>query len=64
MSKVVDLKEYKKDKKLQKWIAELDQIIESQYDDLSDVEKKGAANFRKLLTAVSKQSVKDITEKN
>jgi len=53
--KVVNLKEYKNQKALEKQIDELDRIGEQQYHRMSPLEQKGYRNFRRLLKALDAQ---------
>jgi len=54
-NKIVDLKEYKFQKALEKQIEELDRLGREQYDRMSPTEQKGYRNFMKLLNAVDKK---------
>ena len=50
--KVIDLKEYKNQKELEKQIKELDRLGEQQYQSMSPLEQKGYLNFMRLLKAL------------
>tara|TARA_R110000824_G_scaffold398862_1_gene603490 strand:+ start:1510 stop:1701 length:192 start_codon:yes stop_codon:yes gene_type:complete len=50
--KVVNLKEYKNQKEIEKQIKELDRIGELQYPHMTPTEQKGYRNFMCLLKAV------------
>lgn len=50
--KVIDLKEYKCQKLLEKQIKKLDEIGEREYAIMTPVEQKGYRNFMKLLKAL------------
>ena len=56
---VVDLKEYRQNKKMKEWIDELDQIAESHYQNMSPEEKRGYENFMKLVKAVDKKATEE-----
>ena len=53
--KIVNLKEYKRQKIIEKQIAELDRIGELQYQHMTPTEQKGYLNFMRLLKAVDKE---------
>ena len=57
-NKVVDLKEYKNQKEIEKQIDELDRLGEQQYKYMSPVEQKGYRNFMRLLKAIDAQNGK------
>ena len=50
--KVVNLKEYKNQKEIEKQIKELDHIGELQYHHMTPTEQRGYRNFMRLLKAV------------
>tara|TARA_R110002096_G_scaffold214484_1_gene402175 strand:- start:315 stop:515 length:201 start_codon:yes stop_codon:yes gene_type:complete len=58
---IVNLKEYKSQKAIEKQIAELDRIGEAQYDRMTSTEQQGYRNFMKLLKAVEQM---DSPQKN
>jgi len=53
--KVIDLKEYKNQKALEKQIDELDRIGEQQYHLMSPLDQQGYHNFMRLLKALDAQ---------
>jgi len=55
VTKIVDLKEYKSQKALEKQIEELDRLGEAQFDRMTPTEQKGYRNFMKLLKAVDQK---------
>ena len=54
-NKIVDLKEYKSQKALEKQIDELARLAEVQYERMTPTEQKGYRNFMKLLKAVDQK---------
>tara|TARA_Y100001938_G_scaffold143301_1_gene215870 strand:- start:289 stop:471 length:183 start_codon:yes stop_codon:yes gene_type:complete len=53
--KVVNLDDYKSQKKLERQIEELDNMAQEEYERLSPTEQKGYHNFLKLLRAIDKK---------
>mgnify|MGYP003138983225 CR=1 FL=1 len=54
-NKIVDLKEYRSQKALEKQIEELDRLGDAQYEHMTPIEQKGYRNFMKLLKAVDQK---------
>jgi len=62
MKKVVNLKQYKQDKKMKEWIEELDRFADVHYATMSPTEKKGYENFMRLIKAVDEMPKEDSKE--